>query len=186
MDANWNTFSELKESDVNVIQVIDQEELTCFTFEGLKRRLKIHPETLSRILNRLTEDDFLEKTDSDYVLTSKAKELLKTITSESTNPDHTVLQSFLPPQLHVNEIVSELKGKWFGALRWLGYSSADGDIALKWITDDGGAIVSGVFSKGILYINVKIVSENDVNSALNASYQLMGHITKLISKTEHN
>ena len=31
-----------------------------------------------------------------------------------------------------------------------------------------------------------MVSQNDLNAALTASYQLMSYITKLISKTEHN
>ena len=64
LDESWTSISELEERDVAVIQVIHTEDLTYFTFEGLKRRLQIHSETLSRILARLTEDEVLEKTDS--------------------------------------------------------------------------------------------------------------------------
>jgi hypothetical protein len=186
MDKDWNEISELKERDFNVLQIIDEENLTCFTFEGLKRRLKIHQETLSRILSRLTEENILKKTNSHYTLTSKAKELLKTQNQESGNPSLPLLQTFLPPQISVNKIVSNLEGKWFGTLRWLGYYITNEDIALKWITTDGETIISAIFSQSKLYIQAKMVSENDLNSGLNASYQLMSYITKLISKTEHN
>jgi len=186
MDDDWNNISDLKDRDVNVIQTIDKEDLKCFTFEGLKRILKIHPETLSRILNRLTEDEILKKTNNHYTLTSKAKGLLRTQNPVSNNPNLPLFQSLLPPQLPTNKIISNLKGKWFGTLRWLGYSTTNEDVALKWITDDGTAIVSAIFSQGILTIDVKMISENDFNSAINASYQLMGYITKFISKTQHN
>ena len=186
MDKDWNDISELKERDINVLQIIDEENLTCFTFEGLRRRLKIHQETLSRILNRLTEENIVRKTNSHYFLTSKAKELLKTQNQESDSPPLPLLQTFLPPQIPINKMVSNLKGKWFGTLRWLGYYITNEDIALKWITTDGGTIISAIFSQSKLHIEAKMVSENDLNAALTASYQLISYITKLISKTEHN
>jgi predicted transcriptional regulator len=186
MDKEWNGVSELNERDINVLQIIDEDDLTCFTFEGLKRRLKIHQETLSRILSRLTEEEILKKINNHYTLTSKAKELLETPNPEFNKHPITLLQTILPPQIPINKITSNLKGKWFGTLRWLGYSNTNEHIALKWITKDGEAIITAIFSQGKLCIEAKAVSENDENDALNASYQLMGYITKLISKTEHN
>ena len=78
------------------------------------------------------------------------------------------------------------KGKWFGQLRYLGYSITEEDVTIKWITQDGQSIISAIFSKNKLYIDAKIVSEDDQNNALNASHELMGYISKLISKTKHN
>ena len=65
MDKDWNGISDLdlKERDLDLLQVINEEELTNFTFEGLKRRLKIHQETLSRIFYRLADQEILKKTD---------------------------------------------------------------------------------------------------------------------------
>ena len=76
LDESWTNISELKERDIDVIQVIQIEDLAYFTFIGLKRRLKIHPETLSRILTRLTQDGILKKTNKGYSLTTKGKHLL--------------------------------------------------------------------------------------------------------------
>jgi len=186
MEENWNDISDFKESDINVLQIVDEEDLTSFTFEGLKRRLKMHPETLSRILYRLADQEILKKGDNGYTLTSKAKKLLKSNSYNSTNPNLRLLQTFLPPEVPIKKVISNLKGKWFGILRWLGYSETNEGLYLKWITEDGGTIISAIFSQGKLYIDAKMVSENDLNTALNASHQLMGYITKLISRTDPN
>jgi hypothetical protein len=186
MDEDWNDISDFKERDINVLQIIKEEDLTCFTFEGLKRRLKMHPETLSRILSRLADQDIVKKGNNGYTLTSDAENLLKSNSVDSTNPNLRLLQTFIPPNVSIKKVVSDLTGKWFGILRWLGYSIADEGITLKWITEDGGTIISAFFSQSNLYIDAKMVLENDINVALNASHQLMGYITKFISKSEHN
>jgi Mn-dependent DtxR family transcriptional regulator len=79
MDKDWNVVSglDLKERDITLLQIINEEELTNFTFEGLKRRLKIHQETLSRILNRLADQEILKKGNNGYTLTSKDKKITK-------------------------------------------------------------------------------------------------------------
>ncbi len=186
MDEDWNDISDFKERDINILHIIVEENLTNFTFEGLKRRLKMHPETLSRILYRLADQKILKKGDNGYTLTSKAKKLLKSNSYDSTNPNLRLLQTFLPPEVPIKNVISNLKGKWFGILRWLGYSETNEGVNLKWITEDGGTIISAIFSRGKLYIDAKMVTENNLNTALNASHQLMGYITKLTSRTDPN
>jgi hypothetical protein len=186
LDESRTNISELEERDVAVIQVIHSEDLTYFTFEGLKRVLKIHSETLSRILTRLTEDEVLKKTDKGYSLTPRGKELTKQQTQNATRTRVPVLQSFIPPEIPVDKIASDLKGKWFGSLRWLGYAVSEETVELKWITTNGEVIVSAVFSSEMLHIYAKAVTENDFSSTLSVAYQLMGYITKLISKAENN
>lgn len=186
LDESWTNISELEERDVAVIQVIHTEDLTYFTFEGLKRILKIHSETLSRILTRLTEDEVLKKTDNGYSLTAIGKQLTKQQTQTATKARVPVLQSFIPPEIPVDKIASDLKGKWFGSLRWLGYAVSEENVELKWITTNGEIIVSAVLSSEILQIYSKAVTENDFSSTLSVAYQLMGYITKLISKAENN
>jgi len=61
MDKDWNDISDFKERDINILHIIIEENLTNFTFEGLKRRLKMHLETLSRILYRLADQKILKK-----------------------------------------------------------------------------------------------------------------------------
>jgi hypothetical protein len=188
MDKDWNNSSNLhiKERDINILQIIDEEELSNFTFEGLKRRLKIHPETLSRILHRLEDQEILQKDKNGYTLTAKAKKLIKSKPSDNNNPSIPLLQTFLPLEIPKTKIISNLKGKWFGNLRWLGWSETNEYLSLKWITEDGKNIISAIFSQEKLHIEAKTILENDLNGALNASHQLMSYITKLISRTKHN
>lgn len=188
MDEDWNDISDLEfsERDTNVLHIIDEEDLTSFTFEGLKRRSGMHPETLSRVLYRLADQGIVEKGVEGYTVTPKAKELLKSHSFDSRVPTVCLLQTLLPPDVPIQNVVSNLKGKWFGVLRWLGYSENKEGVVLKWITEDGGIIISAIFSLGQLNIDAKMLWEKGLNVALKASYQLMGYITNLISRVESN
>ncbi|MEJ2272128.1 MAG: hypothetical protein P8X91_06560, partial [Candidatus Bathyarchaeota archaeon] len=65
-DDNDISDLDLKQRDINLLNIVDEENLSNFTFEGLKRRLKIHPEKLSRILSRLTSQEILKKQNKGY------------------------------------------------------------------------------------------------------------------------
>ena len=65
----------LSERDTDVLSFIDEENLTVFTFDGLKRRLGLHPETLSRILSRLEQEGMVKKTPEGYRVTPKITKL---------------------------------------------------------------------------------------------------------------
>jgi hypothetical protein len=60
LNVGWQTAPDyaLGERDTDVLSVINSEDLTVFTFDRLKRRLGLHPETLSRILARLEQEGF--------------------------------------------------------------------------------------------------------------------------------
>ena len=54
LNVNWQSPSadySLSERDADVLALIETEDLATFTFDGLKRRTGLHPETLSRILS---------------------------------------------------------------------------------------------------------------------------------------
>ena len=185
-DNNDISDLDLKQRDINLLNIIDEEDLNNFTFEGLKRRLKIHPEKLSRILSRLTNQEIIKKQNNGYTITKKAKKIMKSKPTDLDTQNTPLLQTFLPPNISIKELVDNLRNKWFGQLRWLGCSSSNKKITLKWITTDCRNIISASFYQNMLQIHGKTVSDNDLNSALTASHQLMGHITKLITSTEQN
>jgi len=183
MDDKWSVAPDsIGQKDASVLHVIRDEELTNFTFDGLKRRLGVHPETLSRILYRLEEQGIIEKATKGYNVTTKARQLLKQHSTYETQSTVPILQTLLSPDIPIQQIISSLRGKWFGSLRWVGTSQTPEGTALKWITEDGGTQIEAIFTEGTLSIEAKPLTEKDLSKALRASYQLVGYITKLYSR----
>jgi len=185
LDDEWQIpESSFSERDADVLNLISQEALSRFTFDGLKRRLGLHPETLSRILRRLEQEGIVEKGPGGYKVTSKIDEfptMHSTISDESRMP---LLQTLVPTNVPVEQLVLNLKGKWFGLLRWLGCTEGEEGITLKWITEDGGIQVNANILEPALTIEAKFLREKDLNMALKASYQLMVYISKLCSSSQ--
>jgi DNA-binding Lrp family transcriptional regulator len=186
MNPDQNDISNfsLNDRDSNVLHTIGEEGLSNFTFEGIKRRIGLHPETLSRILYRLEEQGLIERVVDGYNITSKGLDYLRIQPLSAEEPRIALLNTILPPDIPVQQVIHELRGRWFGILRWLGSSEDDGKSALKWITDDGGIQVEAHFSEGGLSIEAKLLREKDVNVAIMASYQLLGYISRLYSKNK--
>jgi len=185
LGVNWQglpPYYSLSERDTDVLSLIEEENLTIFTFDGLKRRLGLHPETLSRILSRLEEEGMVEKTPEGYKVTPKITRLKLNPTRRETQ-NVSLLQTFLPSNMLTQQLISELKGKWFGILRWLGISETSEGVTLKWVTEDGGIIIGANISGTELNIEAKFLSDNSLDLALKATYQLMAQIGKLYSGT---
>jgi DNA-binding transcriptional ArsR family regulator len=182
LDADWHDLSDasLGERDNDVLALLREEDLVTFSFDGLKRRLGLHPETLSRILFRLEQEGIVEKKPEGYRVTSRISEFLRipACDSESRVP---LLQTFLPSDVSVPQLVSDLRGRWFGFLRWLGLSDNGGNVTLKWITEDGGIQVDANISETALTIEAKFLQDKNMNMALKSSYQLLTHISRLCS-----
>ena len=185
LNVNWQAapdFYSLNERDTDVLSLIDEEGLTTFTFDGLKRRLGLHPETLSRILSRLEQEGMVKKSPEGYTVTPKITKL-KFHTTRDEASSVSLLQTFLPSDMLNERLIVDLKGKWFGVLRWLGMSENSEGVTLKWITEDGGIQIAAIISEIELNIEAKFLSDTNLNLALKAAYQLMAQIGKLYSST---
>jgi DNA-binding transcriptional ArsR family regulator len=187
LNADWHGIDEssLSERDADVLDLITEEDLALFTFDGLKRRMGLHPETLSRILSRLEQEGIVEKGQEGYKVTSKIDELLGPHPICSDQSRVPLLQTFLPSDMSVQNLASQLRGRWFGLLRWLGSSERKNreEVTLKWITEDGGIQVDANVSDRALTIEAKFLHGKDLNMALRASYQLVAYIGKLCSSS---
>ncbi len=177
---------QFSERDAEVLRFLGEEDLLGFTFEGLRRRLGTHSETLSRILRRLEDQMVLEKTAEGYHVTQRGKEIIgvKPLASASRSPSPSqhrvpILRTLLPYGRGANEMVSALKGRWFGPLRWLGYSEDERGTTMKWVTGDGAVQIDAVFSEGELTIEGNVREGKDLTDAIRASYQLVGHLSRL-------
>jgi hypothetical protein len=181
LNVNWQGQQEeysLSERDADVLSLIETEDLAVFTFDGLKRRTGLHSETLSRILCRLEEEGIIKKEREGYRVTPKITELrLQPPKKEAhTTP---LLQTYLPSDILTQQLIVNLKGKWFGSLRWFGISENRQGITLKWITEDGAIQIAANIQGTALNIEAKFLASNNLNLALKASYQLMSYIGKL-------
>jgi hypothetical protein len=175
--------SSLSERDADVLNLINQEALTRFTFDGLKRRLGLHSETLSRILSRLEQEGIVEKGPEGYRVTSKIDEFQPMHSTISDESRMSLLQTLVPTNVSVEQLILNLKGKWFGLLRWLGSTEGEDGITLKWTTEDGSIQVNVNILEPALTIDAKFLREKDLNMALKASYQLIVYIGKLCSSS---
>jgi DNA-binding PadR family transcriptional regulator len=169
---------ELTPRDTNVLHAIQEEGLTVFAFDGLKRLLGVHQEMLSRVLDRLEDEGLLEKVSEGYRLTDRGNQHVARPLS-SAQPRIPIVQSLLPHDVDVQRIIAGLKGRWFGSLRWLGYSQTDEGLVLKWITEENSIQIDAKFTENYLSIDAKVGEEKDVSQAVKASHQLMGHISQL-------
>ncbi len=181
LNVNWQsqpTDYSLSERDTDVLALIETEDLATFTFDGLKRRTGLHSETLSRILTRLEEEGIIKKEREGYRVTPKITEL-KLKQPHTETPTTPLIQTFLPSDMMTQQLIVQLKGKWFGMLRWLGISENSQGVTLKWITEDGGIQIAANIQGTALNIEAKFLTNNNLNMALKASYQLMSLIGKI-------
>jgi hypothetical protein len=188
LNVNWQSQPadySLSERDADIVAIIENEDLTVFTFDGLKRRTGLHPETLSRILSRLEQEGIVKKEPEGYRVTPKIT-TLKLRPPRPETPTTPLIQTFLPSDLMTQQLILALKGKWFGALRWLGISENAQGVTLKWVTEDGGIQIAANIQGTALNIEAKFLTNNNLNFALKASYQLMANIGKLAQSTQLN
>jgi DNA-binding Lrp family transcriptional regulator len=184
LDASWHgvpSYSALSERDADVLSLIDEENLAVFTFDVLRRRLGLHPETLSRILDRLEEEGIVKKTAEGYRVIPKLTALKLHSKQHSEIESVSLLQTFLPSNIFPHQLISELRGKWFGILRWLGIAETSAGVSLKWVTEDGSIQLAASISGNALSIDAKFLSEHNLDLALKATYQLMSKIGKMYS-----
>ncbi|MCL1977632.1 MAG: hypothetical protein FWG55_05995 [Candidatus Bathyarchaeota archaeon] len=185
-NVDWqflHTVYSFNERDTDVLSLIEKEDLVLFTFDGLKRRCGIHPETLSRILLRLEDEGIIKKSSKGYIVTPKITKLKLNSVSKEEHTS-TLLQTFLPSDLMTQQVIDDLKGRWFGLLRWFGMSENSRGVILKWVTDDGGIQIAADIQGTALNIEAKFITNNNLNLALKAAYQLMNNISKLYQSSK--
>ncbi len=168
--------------DSFVMRIIGEEDLEGFTFEGLKRRMGTHSETLSRMLSRLEESGVLARTEHGYIVTERGKFIAGARQTASSKSGVLLLRTLMPA-FQNNRMINGLMGRWFGPLRWLGYSRDETGTTMKWITENGSVQVDAHFSDGELVIEGRILAGSDLSEAIAASHQLVGYISRIYSHT---
>lgn len=118
------------------------------TFNGMRRALEAHPESLTRALRRLSRDGLVRREAGGYRLgdsavlarsgpspLDRAKEPVRALVAEVR----------LPPTEPIPELLGRLAGRWFGRLRWVGTYDRAREPLLVWSRTDGpGQLLLGL------------------------------------------
>lgn len=165
--------------DAEVVRTIEEEGLSFFTFDGLRRITGAHPETLSRSLERLEDGGLVVKSPEGYAVTAKARGAFAVRPAYAGARRVPILHTFLPYEASARTIVAALKGRWFDTIRWVGMAEGEDSLVMKWVTEDGAAMIDARFSAGQLDIEAKVGKDEDLPKAVRAAHQLMGRISRL-------
>jgi len=104
------------------MEMLSSESDATYTFQGLKRRLGLHQEKLTRILKRLEDDNLVAKTKEGYRPVKQPRKGVRHLVEGEP-----VIRGQLPPGVDSNLFSEKIRGRWFKNFRWVGYAkSADG------------------------------------------------------------
>lgn len=177
---------DLREHDREVLEFLSQDPSSQVAFQGLRRRLGIHPEQLSRALHRLADDDLVEHTDLGYRVTSRAMQVLSPGSLPSEEPGITILQTYLPANLDLRGLVQALRGAWIGPLRWYGLSELADGMRLTWGLEDDSIRLETLIRPGQLVVTAKVVSPERLDDATRLGHQLFQHIVRDVSRESYS
>jgi len=164
---------------LEVLRVLTEDDDVTYSFQGLRRKLGLHQEVLSRTLDRLEDQDLVVRTNDGYRINPNKDAFRFGYVTEATPIETKVVTACLPCDVNVSFVLNVLKGKWFGELRWLGYSNTPSGLGLNWITEDGRIQLRTKILKKTLTINVLYGSKTDQERATISAYELFDFITRI-------
>ena len=173
---------DLREHDRDVLEFLSQTPTGQVAFQGIRRRLRMHPEQLSRALHRLAEDGFVERAEHGYRVTAKALTVRSPDALTHTPEGLTVLETYVPADVVVRSLVDALQGRWFGPLRWFGFSEDEGELRLWWSTEDNAIQLEVRLHEAKLRIVAHLASRNRIDEAARHAYLLFEHLSREVSK----
>ncbi|TLN07942.1 MarR family transcriptional regulator, partial [bacterium] len=92
-----------------VLSALSEEQKATYSFQGLRRKLGLHQEMLSRTLDRLEEQDLVERTQDGYRANlGKRASRFGHVGTAST--ETRALTAYLPHGVDPNHILNGLKG----------------------------------------------------------------------------
>ena len=169
---------ELDDRELEVLKLLSSDEHAYFSFQGLRRRLGLHQETLTRTLKRLEEARAIEHSPEGYKLrgTSNTYSFTVPINQPTARP---VIEAYLPGQVDVTILSQKLRGRWFSNFRWLGYSHDGNMLSMRWISEDGRLELQARINSGKITIEAGTYTNENESEQIAAAYQLFDHITKV-------
>jgi DNA-binding transcriptional ArsR family regulator len=175
--ADFDEF-DLDGREIEVLKLLSSEQNAHFSFQGLRRRLGLHQETLTRTLKRLEDANAIERSSDGYTLRKPSNSFGFTVRTNPPNPKP-IVEAYLPAQVDVTVLFQRLRGRWFGNFRWLGYSHDGNLLSMSWISDDGRMELQAKINSDKIRIGAETHGNYNESEQMAAAYQLFDHITKI-------
>ncbi len=177
LSPNFEDFDP-DEREREVLKLLASEQNAHFSFQGLRRRLGLHQETLTRTLKRLEEASVIERSPEGYKLKGAGTGYTFTVgTNQSLAKP--IINAYLPSQVDVTVLFQKLRGRWFSNFRWLGYSHDGNLLSMSWISEDGRMQLQARIGGGKITIGADSYTNQSESEQIAAAYQLFDHITKV-------
>ncbi len=177
-----HSLDDLREHDREVLEFLSKDPAAQVAFQGIRRRLGIHPEQLSRALHRLAEDDLVQKTEVGYRVTSKARSIFSPKEWSSDRPGAIILQTYLPADVDMRTLVATLRGSWIGPLRWYGVVESAEELRLSWALEDESVQLDVRIHTGQLTITADVKAHERLDEAARLGHLLFRQIAGEVSR----
>lgn len=138
-EDKYISITDLRQTDIDILNILSgnkvENTITILSFNGLKIRLNVHQEKLSRSLKRLKQLELIEKTQTGYKSTITGKKIFSRLfkTKQHTSRKNIqILEMYLPFKVLNKKVVDTIEGRWFGNLRWIGIIQSLTGYQLQW------------------------------------------------------
>lgn len=168
----------LSDHDRHVLDLLGREGAIEVSFQGLRRLLDIHQESLTRALRRLQEEGLVSGTAEGYRLSSQGVSLARAGRDPIESPPIPVLRTVLPGEHEGRRATEALRQRWFGPLRWYGFAEDAAGRTLTWTTEDGGIRLDARFEGIFLSIDGRLADPNRLPEAIEAAHRILNEVTR--------
>lgn len=177
--SEWADRAEEAPLDDRVVEFL-QDRPGRVAFNGLRRALDAHPESLVRSLRRLERHGVVLRGSDGYGLVDRPSE----VASPPAAKVRPFAEVMLAPGVSRTDLFGRLAGRWFGPLRWVGlYEPADGPW-LVWSVEGSRAQVRLGIRRGRLTILVDRAGGSGPDArADDAARRLLGHAVDALDPT---
>lgn len=169
---------DLDDREMEVLKLLSSDQNAHFSFQGLRRRLGLHQETLTRTLKRLEDAHAIQRSPDGYTLRNPRNNFSFNVRTTPAN-SKPIVEAYLPTQVDITVLFQRLRGKWFGNFRWLGYSHDGNLLSMSWISEDGHMELQARINSDKITIGADTHSTCNESEQIAAAYQLFDHITKI-------
>ena len=170
--------TEFDDRELEVLRFLSNEQNAHYSFQGLRRRLGLHQETLARTLKRLEDAHAIERSPDGYSLKSSVPSYSFNVQTNQPVPKP-IIDAYLPSEIDVTILFQKLRGRWFSNFRWLGYSRDGEQLAMTWISEDGQIELQARIMGGKITIAADSLVNTQDSGHVAAAYQLFDHVSKI-------